>query len=64
MKWPHLHSDPNWQQRGANAYYQCRCGARRVRRTSSRALSPTLPGWPILADHHGRSINDTGWRRA
>lgn len=61
MKWPHFHSDPNWRVVGANAYYECRCGARRVRRAYSNLGSPVEPGWPRMADSHGMPRNDTGW---
>lgn len=64
MKLPHLfHRDRHWQQRGLYVYYQCRCGARRVRRAVLNHHGPVEPGWPPLADRHGQPVNDTGWRR-
>jgi hypothetical protein len=59
----HLHRDPDWQMAGANAYYQCRCGARRTRHVALRLMSPVRPGWPSLMDRHGRLLLDSGWRR-
>lgn len=61
MKWPHFHSDPNWQAGMVHAYYQCSCGARRVRRLYTNMNGPTEQGWPRLVNSHGMQINDTGW---
>ena len=60
MKWPHFHSDPNWQA-DLHAHYQCSCGARRTRRLYSNIDGPGWAGWPGLYDSHGMPVNDTGW---
>lgn len=63
VRLPHLfHRDPDWQQRGPYAYYQCRCGARRVRHIVVTLPGTILPGWPRLVDRHGRRVYDSGWR--
>ena len=62
-KLTHFHWDPDWQVTGANAYHECRCGARRVRRLSNRTFSPVTPGWPSLVDRHGMPRFDSGWQR-
>jgi hypothetical protein len=65
MRLPHLvHRDRNWQLDGLYAYYQCRCGARRVRWVVRSLYGPGRDGWPELADQHGRQVDDTGWRRS
>jgi hypothetical protein len=64
MRFLHIHRDRYWQQRGLYAYYQCRCGARRVVWTVRSMLGPVEHGWPELADKHGRQVTDTGWRRS
>lgn len=61
MKWPHFHSDPNWELRNCNYYYQCSCGARRVKRAYRNMYGVIERGWPRLVDGHGRPLNDTGW---
>jgi hypothetical protein len=58
------HRDPDWQSDGIHAYYQCRCGARRVRRVNARMSGPVERGWPQLTDRHGLPVFDTGWRQA
>ena len=64
LKLLHLHWDFGWRTDGTRAYYQCRCGARRVRRLPEAAMwVPQQPGWPALVDRHGRSIADTGWKQ-
>lgn len=57
----HIHRDPNWVRRGANAYYECRCGRRRVREVLINVASPVDPGWPALYNRHGMPVIDTGW---
>lgn len=59
----HVHRDPNWQSNGIHAYYQCRCGARRVRRVSQTMHGPMDHGWPSLTDRHGMPVTDSGWHR-
>lgn len=63
MKLPHLfHRDPNWETRGFYAYYECRCGARRVRKVPWGHAAPVESGWPSLIDNRGRRLNDSGWK--
>lgn len=63
MRPPHFfHRDPNWESRGMHAYYQCRCGARRVRKVPWGLAAPVEPGWPVLRDRHGRPSDDSGWQ--
>lgn len=60
---PHLlHRDSSWQVRGIHAYYQCRCGARRVKRVVTNLAGPIDAGWPRLLDAHGRPTTDSGWQ--
>lgn len=61
IKWPHFHSDPNWQVRNVHRYYQCRCGARRVSIAYTNLSGPVEPGWPPMYDSHGNRVYDTGW---
>ena len=64
MKFPHLfHRDPDWQYRGVHIYYQCRCGARRVRQAHANWDGPAELGWPPLRDRHGVPVTDSGWRK-
>jgi len=64
VKLPHLiHRDPAWEIRGIHAYYECRCGARRVRRFYRNRSGPTEQGWPQLTDRHGQPRDDSGWQR-
>lgn len=58
----HIHRDPNWQKRGVWACYECRCGARRVRRIVINLMGPVPPGWPQPVDTHGVSRLDSGWQ--
>lgn len=57
----HIHRDPDWQDTGIFRLYECRCGAKRVRRVSLRMYGPIPAGWPSLLDRHGRSVEDSGW---
>jgi hypothetical protein len=64
MKLPHLiHRDRRWQIRGLFAYYECRCGARRIRWVNRGMCGPPEPGWPELQDKHGAEMYDSGWKR-
>lgn len=56
----HIHYDRDWQMDGSNALYECRCGARRVRRMYTGVYTVSS-GWPRLVDRHGRGVMDTGW---
>jgi hypothetical protein len=58
-----FHRDRHWQADGINAYYQCRCGAQRVRRLNEFKIGPVRAGWPPLQDQHGMPVTDTGWRK-
>lgn len=60
-RWPHFHDDPHWRVRYVHAYYQCRCGARRVRRAYVNQDGPVEAGWPDLVDSHGYPVDDSGW---
>ncbi len=60
---PHIHWDRRWEERGLFVYYQCRCGARRIRRAFLNWDGPAEPGWPPLRDKHGREVFDSGWHR-
>jgi hypothetical protein len=44
-----------------HAYYQCPCGARRVRRLYTNMNGPVKQGWPRLVNSHGMPVRDTGW---
>jgi hypothetical protein len=57
----HWHRDPSYQVRGANAYFQCRCGARRTVHWIRNLGSPIPAGWPALVDPHGSPVEDSGW---
>jgi hypothetical protein len=61
IRWPHFHSDPNWRAGMVHAYYQCPCGARRVRRLYTNMNGPVKQGWPRLVNSHGMPVRDTGW---
>jgi len=61
MRWPHFHSDPNWQVRNVHRYFECKCGARRVARAYSNLDGPVEQGWPDMVDSHGQPTNDSGW---
>jgi hypothetical protein len=58
----HIHRDPNWQMHGANAYHQCKCGARKTVAMYANLASPTTPGWPHLVDRHGVGLRSSGWQ--
>lgn len=62
MKWFHIHRDPDHMVIGANVYYLCKCGAKRVRRAYSNLAGPVDVGWPGLRDKHGFPVDDTGWQ--
>jgi hypothetical protein len=62
FRWPHFHSDPNWQLRGVHVYYKCICGAKRVRRAYNNLNGPVESGWPRLVNSHGMPRNDSGWQ--
>ena len=57
----HVHRDLDYQLRGVHYYYQCKCGARRVRLAYTRMCGPVDPGWPQLTDRHGNPVRDSGW---
>jgi hypothetical protein len=59
----HRHYDPDWRRENVHDYFECRCGARRVRRAFANLDGPlTRPGWwPLLVDEHGRHLDDSGW---
>lgn len=61
MKLFHVHRDPRWKVRGVIAYYECKCGARRVHDAHSNLSGPVEPGWPRMVDPHGRATRDSGW---
>lgn len=63
MRLFHWHRDRNWQTDGIHAFYECRCGARRVRWVNLRIGAPLPAGWPGLSDKHGRDVTDSGWKR-
>lgn len=62
--WWHLHWDAHWRNDGIFGLYQCRCGARRVRRVNYALMGPIPHGWPPLEDRHGGPVNDSGWHHA
>lgn len=60
----HVHGDGQWQVRGCWRYFQCKCGARRVRRHYANLVGPVRPGWAgLLRDSHGQDLDDSGWVR-
>jgi len=62
MRWPHFHSDPNYQLDGCHYYYVCKCGARRITEAYSNLYGPPKPGWgALLQNRHGEWKHDSGW---
>lgn len=57
----HFHRDPDFQLVGCWLYYECKCGARRVRRAYYNLMGPSKPGWPLTRNKHGQPVDDTGW---